>query len=261
MTYSEYPSNGVLPSPGTSGNVLTSDGSQWTSAAPTGGSYPPTAAFQTNALYNDGSSVITIPDSPSLHFTGDWTVSMWASPINLGISNVVYFLTKGGTDINAGTFSLSVDTGYLAVRFAGNAGFNSPVKIPVYSWTYLSCTFNSSTNGFVLYQNGVIVATGTVAGVMNPQIGTPVSIFGLSDGGRWVTGTLREVNIWSVRRTQAQIQLDMLGSINPATAGLVAYYKMRDGWLSSTVADSTSNGNNGTIGANHVFVGAQIPPQ
>ena len=75
--------------------------------------------------------------------------------------------------------------------------------------------------------------------------------FGVRGGALWpdnFTGRIMEVRLWSQARTQDQIVQAMRRTVDPATPGLVGYFKLRDG--SGTVAaDSTAVGNNGVITA------------
>ena len=59
-------------------------------------------------------------------------------------------------------------------------------------------------------------------------------------------GNLDELRIWSVVRTQAEIQATMNKRLNGSESGLVAYYKMNEG-SGTSLADSSSNSNTGTL--------------
>lgn len=82
---------------------------------------------------------------------------------------------------------------------------------------------------------------------------TALTSFNILRIGRWIdtdqrslNGTLDDIRIWNVARTQTEIQADMNRELIGNEPGLVGYWKFNEG--SGLVAiDSTANGNNGTI--------------
>jgi hypothetical protein len=59
-------------------------------------------------------------------------------------------------------------------------------------------------------------------------------------------GSMDELRLWNVVRTQTQMLTNMNSTIPTSSAGLVAYFKFDEG-IGTTTADATSNGNNGTL--------------
>ena len=107
-------------------------------------------------------------------------------------------------------------------------------------WYHLAFTCNSANEGH-LYVNGEEVISGTFT--MSADLTDGGSDFGFSVGQvpRFMWGTrplygyMSEVRLWNVARTANQIRENML-SVDPASAGLLAYYKL-DGELK----DATEN--------------------
>jgi hypothetical protein len=60
-------------------------------------------------------------------------------------------------------------------------------------------------------------------------------------------GAIDEVRIWSIARSQVDIQKDMYTTLNGSESGLVGYWKFDEG-KGDTVQDSSANGNHGKLG-------------
>ena len=97
--------------------------------------------------------------------------------------------------------------------------------LPLNTWTHLAAVLESGGT-MRLYVNGVQVATATAAS-LPPSVARGRAFFGRSNflNEPLYQGSMRDLRIWDVARTQAQIQAGMaLGSISGTTAGLVAAY-------------------------------------
>lgn len=76
-----------------------------------------------------------------------------------------------------------------------------------------------------------------------------------ADGlGEYYDGTIDNVSIWNVSRSESAIKADYLNELNGDETGLVAYWKMNEG-SGGTISDSTSNLNNGTFANTPSWVG------
>lgn len=107
-------------------------------------------------------------------------------------------------------------------------------------WYHLAFTCNSANDGH-LYVNGNEVIAGTFAMASDLTAGGADFGFSVGQVPRFMWGTrplnghMSEVRLWNVVRTANQIKENML-SVDPASAGLLAYYKL-DGELK----DATEN--------------------
>jgi len=63
---------------------------------------------------------------------------------------------------------------------------------------------------------------------------------------RWLTGTIDEVRIWNVARSQSQIAATMSKRLSGNEAGLVGYWRLDDG-SGTTATDSSPVGNDGQL--------------
>ena len=173
------------------------------------------------------------------------------------------FTMEAFVNVNGGTNNTILDKGDYNFLWQLNANGNGN-KMGFYNkatgtWVYSTADVNQyipqhvaiTLNGTLLtfYINGVASGTATVSNYSldtEPlNIGRQQPIAGGCQCNHF-NGTMDEVRIWNVVRTQAQIQANMNVGIDPNSAGLVAYYKFDEG-TGTTTADATTHGNNGTL--------------
>ncbi|HXG47364.1 MAG TPA: LamG-like jellyroll fold domain-containing protein, partial [Methylomirabilota bacterium] len=119
------------------------------------------------------------------------------------------------------------------------------------NWHHVALRYDKSIfrlEGFLDGVKSANFATGDRTTPLEDTIARDGIFFGIGlantthlGNGAAFKGSIDEVRIWSVARTDAQIQANWQQTVDPDSAGLVAYYQFEDG--SGTVAsDSTSNG-------------------
>ena len=155
--------------------------------------------------FNGSSSLVTIPDSASLHLSSGMTLEAWVNPstVNsalarrdlqgqrqlLSRSDLVQRLDPDAGLIAGGSYADAFGTSALAAN----------------TWSFLTETYDGST--LRLYVNGTQVAstahTGAIATSTNPlQIG------GDSLYGQYFAGMIDDVRVYNVALSAAQIQTD-----------------------------------------------------
>ncbi|HVZ55755.1 MAG TPA: LamG-like jellyroll fold domain-containing protein [Chitinophagaceae bacterium] len=204
------------------GNGTAAGGLAWT-ASP--------IQYGANALDFDGSNDFgVIPNVVS----GDFTVEYWMKTSSTGPGNSGSQWYGGNGIVDAEVGGVTNDWGtsltgqYLAFGIGNpDITIHSTSTVNTGNWVHVAATWNRSTGAMVLYINGVQEATGTSSGtalrtapprIMLGELQTSIQPFG---------GSLDEVRIWNVVRTQAQIQADMNREVDPTSAdasNLVAYY-------------------------------------
>ncbi len=117
--------------------------------------------------------------------------------------------------------------------------FHASVNIPVKVWHHIATTFNGSN--YILYMNGEVVDNNTVTAGDTPA-GTPVRYIGTD-----FMGKIDEVRMWSVARTQAEIQANMNKTLADNMTGMEAYYPMAVNNNYSMIIDNSSNANHASI--------------
>ncbi|MDM8564110.1 PA14 domain-containing protein [Candidatus Halobeggiatoa sp. HSG11] len=105
------------------------------------------------------------------------------------------------------------------------------------AWNHVAVTFDGTD--YILYVNGEQVHnhTGTSGKI-------PVSE-PMRELGKGLPGKMDEVRIWTVTRTQTEIQANMNRTLDGDESGLAAYYNFDA--VGTTVTDVTGSGNDGTL--------------
>ena len=190
----------------------------------------PALSTSTNAMAAQLDGAASFLSAPSATFGGDLTVegwlylrsyASWATLLDWGrgqpTDNVI--LATSGT---SGRPNFSVVFGTTPVTT-----LTSPNALPLFTWNHVAGTVGSDRT-MRLYVNGQVVATGTAAAVV-PTLARNLNYLGKShwDANALLNGSLADVRVWDVERTQAQIQAAMpVGSITGPVTGLVAAYPL-----------------------------------
>jgi len=197
-------------------------------------------------LFGGTSQYVSIPDSSVLKGFTAFTVE--ANFKYSVLLTAIRIVNKAADNDGAGGFGIYISTpeGLPRATFITNNSSlvirGSTVLQPNVDY-HVAVTINSSgvTN---LYLNGMLDATATLA---LPGSSTAPLYFGNSVlGDRQFTGRVWDVRMWSVVRDQTQIKANIGKNLKGNESGLVGYWKIDEG-MGTTVADSTSNGNHGTI--------------
>jgi hypothetical protein len=190
-----------------------------------------------------------------------------------GIATLVPLVAKGaaqaeGSNVDA-NYILGINTigNVLAADFEegpggpGPLGQNHPVSgtTPIANdvWYHAAATYDGST--WRLYLNGALEATLAVnAPVRSDSIqhfglGTTLNSSGVASG--FLAGALDEVRVWSRALSQSEIQSNMSLPLTSGT-GLIGRWGFEDG---STVTDSTTPAENGTLSNGPVFDAVDKP--
>jgi len=117
--------------------------------------------------------------------------------------------------------------------------FNADVTVPVKVWHHIATTFDGTN--YILYMNGEVVDNNTVTAGDTPAA-TPVRYLGTD-----FIGKIDEVRMWSVARTQAEIQANMNKTLADNLTGMVAYYPMAVSDNYSMIIDNSSRANHASI--------------
>jgi hypothetical protein len=152
--------------------------------------------------------------------------------------------TIAGNYFGSMQFLLRIDN-MKPVFWVSNGGFSNATgltTIPQNTWVHIAGTWDGSM--LRVYYNGVQDGSNPYGGTL-PTVTQSVKI-GASLMSEKFSGSIDEVRIWNVAKTQTEIQNNMNKAIGPNAAGLIAYYKLNEGTGAST-ADATLNANNGTL--------------
>ena len=208
----------------------------------------PALANDDNGYFDfDGTDdFISIAGSASLTLTTSATIEAWVNRIASSNATQIIINKEGEYEV-----ALS-NTGNVMWAFANsNPGWSwhdTGYSIGVSTWSHVAVSYN---NGVVsTYVNGNLVDVYNGAGSIGDQYPTfnELRIGGRSSNptSQYFSGSIDDVRIWNVARTQAQIISSMASTLTGSETGLAAYYKFDS---SGTVLDATANHNDGIVGA------------
>ncbi|GEO03768.1 hypothetical protein AAE02nite_14320 [Adhaeribacter aerolatus] len=199
----------------------------------------------TNYLSFDGARGYV--SMPALQFGGDHTIEAWVFVTQHqtwsriaefgngpGNNNVMAAFRGGNNDLWMETYNNSQGGG-----LATNQVFPTGV------WKHVAAVNNGSGTG-TLYIDGQAINSGTQK--IPAEIIRTLNYLGKSNFSQdsYFKGKMREVRIWDVARTQAQIREYMHKPLGGNEPGLKIYYKFNEG-TGTVLTDASSNGKNGTI--------------
>ncbi len=159
------------------------------------------------------------PDS--LRLPGSFTIEYWARRTDRSRSEEYV--------IGLGTGSTTRQHPHMGFRGA-NASFdfwNDAIDFPdggTLAWHHYAVTFDSTSRVLETYRNGVDVG-GKTFGISPVLSKRPVYIGNRSDGTGYLQGGIDELRVWRGVRTPAQIAANMTRTVDPASSGLVAYWR------------------------------------
>lgn len=157
------------------------------------------------ALKFDGSSDVTIADSPRLDLTGSITIMLWVNPEGVGSPRLVDKTTVGKND------------GYLVDLHPGNhvrmiiapGTLNSTEALPPGQWTHLAAVHDGEEGVQSIYVNGRLDSEQALApgGRLQPN-DNPLRLGVDSQGGSRFKGLMDEVRIYDRALSPREIAED-----------------------------------------------------
>jgi Concanavalin A-like lectin/glucanases superfamily/Secretion system C-terminal sorting domain/Calx-beta domain len=183
--------------------------------------------------------------NPMINGGNELTIEYWFKGSSL--QSAVRFQDGGGYVVAGwgGTHIISTDGGTATGVSVGAAATDG-------NWHHVAMTWKrNTTNGFKSYLDGQLVAQRNSANVALPIINANTYLGALSGTSEYINGSLDEVRVWNVERTQAQLQANA-NSITVPQAGLLAYYNFNHGTAGST---NTTINTLGNLAQTNVFNG------
>ncbi len=159
-----------------------------------------------NAIsFSSASTLVTVPDSPSLDLTSAMTLEGWV--LLYGEENIYNAIIYKGYE----NYYLDATTDHGVPGGGGTFGstdvpFFGTTPVSASTWTHLALTYDGSTLRY--YVNGIQVSSQPQGGNLLTST-NPLQIGGDSYLGQNLYGVIDEVRIYNVALTQAQIQTDM----------------------------------------------------
>ena len=233
---------------------------------------------------NGSSQRVTMGVAPGLG-TQDFTLEAWINWNGSGATASsgtngeigIPIITKGvgeadDSNLDANYFFAIDAAGKLVADFESleapvGGNNNYPVQgstaLTTNVWHHVAVTYDAppGTGCWQIYLDGVADTAGTTCPNMTPRydslqhfgIGAAITSTGTATGA--FGGRIDEVRVWSVARTQAEIQASMGEALITGT-GLIGRWGFEDG---TTATDSTAPAENGTLVGSPVFDPANKP--
>lgn len=203
-----------------------------------------TAAIFDQYLSMDGTSQVSLPDG--VYLNPAFTIEMWMRPTATP-GSVVYMLSAGSLG-SAHGFALRYQDSVGTPRFnmtvcnsvgtcSSSLNYNGAPTQNV--WTHMAVTWDGSFLGTILV-NGTVVKTVSSSNTASSVVRTGARVGYLYHGG------IEELRVWSIARTDTEIQSTMNAPLTGTETGLVLYQRF-DECTGNAVADTGPNGLNGTL--------------
>ena len=176
-----------------------------------------------------------------------WTAEFWVNRLDAP-SYSASLLGDGSTALKLEQFNYTRKVGFT--RF-GVADYTFNYSAPTGTWVHLAFVADTQTR---LYVNGVLQDS-------NPNtINLPLGRLGYDSSGDadYMRGTLDEVRLWKVARSQAQIQANMNRTLSVPQSNLIAYWRFDEG-TGLTTGDSSGTGKTGTLVNSPLWVTSTAP--
>jgi prepilin-type N-terminal cleavage/methylation domain-containing protein len=177
---------------GNNGTLQNSTG--WSTDTPTETGY--------SASFNGNNNYIDVPDSSSMNFAGDITISAWIKPDTVGGGTWRSILGKRGTGTN---YEMTLNaTGGNLLWYNGTI-YNSSFIPPLNKWTHVAGVISGTT--LTLYADGKAVSSFT--GV-SPVVGLLGNTFAIARSGNIsgqnFSGLIDSVRIYSKSLVASDVQ-------------------------------------------------------
>lgn len=126
--------------------------------------------------------------------------------------------------------------------------------LPQDEWTDVSIVYDRGQDKLFAYTNGGDQSFEITVTEDIPKVAQLCFVGSFTNGSRFFNGMIDEVRIWDVARTLAQIKATQYTTVDPASSGLVGYYRFDEGIAAGNnvaieaVSDLTVNKRDGALG-------------
>ncbi|MBK9228941.1 MAG: laminin G domain-containing protein [Ignavibacteria bacterium] len=210
------------------------------------------------------SSYIAIPNSSTLNLTGSFTLEAWVNPSSVSTTDKG-IISKGSTLGASLRYALRIiPGGRITVSTNGIVRLTSTGTVAANSWRHVCATYNSATDSFAIYINGVLNVRALVVSAA-PASNTDSLFIGVSGTSASFAGLMDDVRIWNKALTTTEVATYFRTSL--ATSGAVysglvlsqTFQKQNPGGTVFTLNDWSGNGNNGINRGNAASDQSNIP--
>ncbi|KPM48242.1 LamG domain-containing protein [Jiulongibacter sediminis] len=192
------------------------------------------------SLVKANNQYVEVPHSNSLNLSTSFTLEAWVNYtgenvaiIDKGNYDYLWMLNANGNANKLGYFERGIGWKY------------SNDAVPENTWTHVAVSLQSGIIRF--YINGVESGYGFLGSAFQDNL--PMNIGRQQPSScqcNHFNGSMDELRLWNVAKSQAEIQASMKIGVPVNSAGLVAYYKFNEA-SGTSVIDATGNNNNGVL--------------
>lgn len=208
---------------------------------------------QTAQFAGNTGSYIAVPNSAGVNLTGSFSFEAWVNPTSVSTTDKG-IISKGSTLGASLRYGLRIiPGGRVSVYTNGISRVTSASGTPltVGVWKHICATYNSTTNVFTIYLNGVLSATATVVSAA-PATNTDSLYIGVSGTSSSFAGQMDDVRIWNRDLTASEAAQFFRSTIATASGlnyrGIVLslpFQKNNTGGIKFSTLDWSGNGNHG----------------
>ena len=185
----------------------------------------------------------------------NFTVEFWCKADAIGGGVVIQLSAGSGEDEDENvSFNVNLQSGgefqlfYEYGSGSNESNTTSSFDLSADTWTHVAVVRDDSSGEAYFYKNGALVETETASN--DPTGGTSADA-DLTIGNNFANnngynGELAHVRVWNTARTADEISHYYNRLVDSTHTGLVSYWKLDEG-TGTSVADSSSNSNSGTI--------------
>ncbi len=172
-------------------------------------------------LYFDGSGdYVQIPDAP-VYRTNSWTLEAWVQPDNLVGNRTIVGKVSQGKDL---ALMMTGDKISAMVYDGGRQYLTTTDPVTIGEWYHVAASYDSSTGKLRFYVDGVFIAEKAVT--PDTSNTDPLMIGRSNCCSEYFFGTIDDVRVWNVARTQSEISTASQSELTGSETGLVGYWKL-----------------------------------
>lgn len=232
------------------GNNGTISGATWNIETPV---YADKATHGSSLWFDGVNDSIVVNDANSLDFTTSFTAELWHQRPVLGGALISKFQGAGQRSWFLFT-NWTINSYYLTLSENGTNqtwyAFGSTNIVPPYNkWNHVVMVYDGSVPSCKLYVNDsmnvFVVVSGTVPASI--FVGTTPVIIGNNSDGKYQTGNIDEVRLYSRAITRPEISWNYRHPSQPYDRTNLQLWLQMNEYAGATTADSSGNGNTGTL--------------
>lgn len=189
--------------------------------------------FPQNALNFDGvDDKVVCGNNSAVQITGNQiTLEAWIKPTSFSTNVWENNIINKETRVPEAGYMLRFGAGGKLNFNIGNGSWHeitsSTAVLTANVWQHVAGTYDGSY--LRIFVNGVLIDSLALSISSISNAAANLAIGDYTGGGRNFAGSIDELRIWNVARTEAQINADMNSEICGGQSGLVAYYRFNSG--------------------------------